>query len=245
MVGMNKSKTSDAGATGDRTSAAEPLSLINRLFNHRGLRRFFVKLRTPLVLAAVTGALLLVRPSPWFWGGLVVSLCGATAQWWCFACIMTSKELACNGPYRFVRNPMYLARFVMVLGLLLMVDPTQQLRWLAPAVFVVFYGFFMHNRVRREEHKLRAIFGKPYEEYLRKVPRFLPALQPRFVGKTFYWNKTAFRRNNGARNMALVLAGYAIACALTYGVRANESDSATAIATHVDTSPMDASQHRN
>ena len=198
-------------------SSRSPLERINLLFNDYRLRRFFLRLRAPLIAAAVLSALSLVPRSPWFWAGLLVSLAGAAAQWWCFACIMTSKELAANGPYRFVRNPMYLSRYFLVLGMFLMLDPTLPWRWLGPVAFTMFYGFFMVNRVAREERKLRAIFGEPYAAYLRAVPRFVPALRPRVAGRTLYWCPVAFKRNNGARNMLIVLAGYGLACALTYG----------------------------
>ncbi len=185
------------------------VSSLNALFNHPALRRFFVHVRFPLGMAAGLLALLFVPPGPWFWRGLAVSLAGAAAQWWCFACIMTSRELAVNGPYRFVRNPMYLARYVMVLGLILMLDPTRPWRRLLPVVYTAGYLFFMWNRVRREERKLAPLFGEAYQRYLREVPRFVPRLRRPFPGgRTWYWNPAAFRRNHGARNAAIVLSAY-------------------------------------
>ncbi len=192
------------------------VSAINTLFNHAGLRRFLVHSRLPLGAAALAVLLSLVRPSPWFWRGLAISLVGALAQGWCFACIMTSRELAVNGPYRFVRNPMYLARYILVLGAVLMLDPTRPWRWLAPAALTLVYLFFMQNRVRREERKLAPLFGEAYQRYLRAVPRFVPALKPFPEGRTRYWNPAAFRRNHGARNLAAVLAGHAFAYLVVY-----------------------------
>src|SRR5690554_8038712 len=97
------------------------LDQLNALFNHPGLRRFIVRTRQPLGILALLAALWLVpTDSSWFWIGMAISLVGAAGQWWCFACIMTSQELAVNGPYRYVRNPMYLTRYVLILGLVLM-----------------------------------------------------------------------------------------------------------------------------
>ena len=189
---------------------------INTLFNHPGLRRFFVRARAPLGLLALLAALTLIRPSGWFWAGMAISLAGAAVQAWCFACIMTSQELAVNGPYRFVRNPMYLTRYILVLGAVLMLDPTRPWRWLAPAALTLVYLFFMHNRVRREERKLAPLFGEAYQRYLRAVPRFVPSLKPFPEGRTRYWNPAAFRRNHGARNLAAVLAGHAFAYLVVY-----------------------------
>jgi len=192
------------------------VTAINTLFNHPGLRRFFVRARAPLGLLALLAALALIRPSGWFWGGMAVSLAGAAAQAWCFGCIMTSQELAVNGPYRFVRNPMYLARYVLILGAVLMLDPTRPWRWMAPVALTVVYLFFMHNRVRREERKLAPLFGAAYQRYLLAVPRFVPARRPYPEGRTRYWNPAAFRRNHGARNLAVVLTGHAFAYLAVY-----------------------------
>lgn len=195
------------------------VSAINTLFNHAGLRRFLVHSRLPLGAAALAVLLSLVRPSPWFWRGLAISLVGALAQGWCFACIMTSQELAVNGPYRFVRNPMYLARYTLLLGLLLMPDPTRPWRGLLPLVFTIVYLFFMHNRVRREERKLGPIFGAPYARYLESVPRLIPTWRAYPGGKTLHWNAAAFRRNHGARNLTVVLGGYLLAYLVVYHLK--------------------------
>jgi hypothetical protein len=97
-----------------------------------------------------------------------------------------------------------------------MLDPTLPWRWLAPLVFSVGYLFFMHNRVRREERKLGPIFGAPYANYLKSVPRFLPTWRAYPGGKTFHWNAAAFRRNHGARNLTVVLSGYLLAYLVVY-----------------------------
>jgi protein-S-isoprenylcysteine O-methyltransferase Ste14 len=189
---------------------------INAWFNHPGLRRFFVRMRTLLGVLALLAFLPLIPRSNWFWAGLAVSLAGAAAQAWCFACIMTSQELAVNGPYRFVRNPMYLARYVLILGVVLMLDPTRAWRWLLPAAFTIIYLFFMHNRVRREERKLAPLFGEVYQRYLREVPRFAPSCRPFPEGRTRFWNPAAFTRNHGARNLAAVITGHAVAYLAVY-----------------------------
>lgn len=188
---------------------------LHAIFNHPGMRRFVVRTRLPLGLALGVGLLYFVDQA-WFWRGLAVSFVGAAGQWWCFACIMTSQELAVNGPYRYVRNPMYLTRYLLVLGFVLMLNPVT--RWWLPLAVTILYGFFMHNRVRREERKLAPIFGDSYRRYLAEVPRFLPSLRPFPGGRTLFWNPVAFRRNHGARNLLLVLVGYAAAYALVFHV---------------------------
>jgi protein-S-isoprenylcysteine O-methyltransferase Ste14 len=82
--------------------------------------------------------------------------------------------LVARGLYRYVRNPMYLAVTVIVLGESLWVrSPALGVYWavwfLWANLFVVFY----------EEPALRRRFGPSYEAYTRQVGRWLPALRSR------------------------------------------------------------------
>jgi protein-S-isoprenylcysteine O-methyltransferase Ste14 len=193
------------------------MDAINRLFNSPVIRKVLIRLRLLLGLAAVVGVALLIRRAPpgWFWPGLAISALGAALQWWCFACIMTSKELAANGPYAYVRNPMYLSRFLLVIGLLVMTAKV----WLVALVAVLYY-LYMANRVGREEPKLAVIFGEPYAEYCRAVPRFLPSFRRFPPGRPLFWSWECFRRNHGLTNMVAVLAAYAALWWFVYAYRA-------------------------
>lgn len=190
--------------------SAQPLREIHRLFNHPGIRNFLRKFRVPLALAA--GILLILRIKPeWFLPGLAVSLLGELIQLWCFASLHKKKELAANGPYALVRNPMYLGRYFLILGALLLAGRP----WL-PVVYTVLYYFYMSNRVKREEETLRGIFGREYEEYCSEVSRFVPSLRP-FRGNpvmTFRWE--LLLRNNGHWNFLAMAGFYLVAWAATF-----------------------------
>lgn len=190
--------------------SGEPLREIHRLFNHPGIRGFLRKFRVPLAVAA--GIALLARIDPdWFLPGLAVSLVGEAIQLWCFATLHKKKELAANGPYAIVRNPMYLGRYFLILGALMLPG----IPWLLP-VYTVLYYFYMRNRVKREEETLRGIFGEEYAEYCTQVSRFLPSLRP-FRGNpvlTFRWE--LLLRNNGHWNFLATAAFYGIAWAATF-----------------------------
>ena len=179
------------------------LDVVHRVFNSRGVRRALLVLRKPLGLAVVVLVAIHVRRE-WFLPGLIVSGVGAAAQWWCFGCIKTQKELAVNGPYRMVRNPMYLSRFFLVFGALMFTGNA----WPA-AAFVVLYYFYMVNRVKREEVKLEQAFGDRYREYCRQVRAFLP-LRVYSGGKSLYFSREAFLRNHGQWNAIAVLAFYVV-----------------------------------
>jgi protein-S-isoprenylcysteine O-methyltransferase Ste14 len=113
-----------------------------------------------------------------------VWLVGEIAMLWCFwnftvngrgtpAPIDPPKELVTVGLYRFVRNPMYVAGIIVLFGwvfwspsLPLIIAP--MFFFLAAHLFVTFY----------EEPTLKKKFGAAYEEYHRRVPRWIPRFFP-------------------------------------------------------------------
>jgi protein-S-isoprenylcysteine O-methyltransferase Ste14 len=79
-----------------------------------------------------------------------------------------------RGSYRFVRNPMYVGVVVLILGQALLLGREILLVWAAAAA-VIFHLFL----VLHEEPGLRRRFGPEYEEYSRRVGRWLPRLSRR------------------------------------------------------------------
>lgn len=109
-----------------------------------------------------------------FWGA------GWAAMLWCFwnfmitgrgtpAPIDPPKELVVVGLYRFVRNPMYVAGILVLIGWLLW-SPSLSLL-LAPFIFFGAVHLFV---TLYEEPTLKKKFGAAYEAYLQRVPRWLP-----------------------------------------------------------------------
>jgi protein-S-isoprenylcysteine O-methyltransferase Ste14 len=85
--------------------------------------------------------------------------------------VQTPAALAVTGPFRFVRNPIYLAGIALLAGIGLLYAPWRAADLAMPAVLLVFF----HLRVVRvEEPTLRNRFGAAYDDYCRRVPRWLP-----------------------------------------------------------------------
>ncbi|MCZ6726086.1 MAG: methyltransferase, partial [Acidobacteria bacterium] len=77
-------------------------------------------------------------------------------------------KLLTEGIYGQTRNPRYLDLMIGLAGWSLILN-YRGIYWLVLASFVGIYLI-----VLLEESELRQRFGAPYEEYLRRVPRFLP-----------------------------------------------------------------------
>jgi protein-S-isoprenylcysteine O-methyltransferase Ste14 len=113
--------------------------------------------------------------------------------------VMTAREiqssrLVADGPYRFVRNPLYLGNVLLAIGFGAMAS---QLGWL---VIVFGNALLVYRLIRREEEGLLSSQGDSYRAYLHAVPRLIPALTPRvpasgakprwqqgFMGESMMW----------------------------------------------------------
>ena len=186
---------------------------LDGLFNDPTLRRTLVRLRVPLFIALGIALLWFARRD-WFWPALAVSAFGEAVQLWCFASLQKNQVLAAHGPYALVRNPMYLGRYFLLLGMLMLLKNV----WVL-AGFTIVYYFYMVNRVRREETVLARTFDDAYARYCGQVPRFLPRLTPHAEGRIAYFDWDTLVRNHGLRNLAQVVAFYALAGYLTFFAR--------------------------
>jgi protein-S-isoprenylcysteine O-methyltransferase Ste14 len=106
-----------------------------------------------------------------------------------------SDRLVADGPYRRLRNPLYLGNILLALGMGLMASRT--------GFFVLAGGMtlFVYRLILHEEACLLASQGASYRTYFDTVPRLWPALRPRvpagaarpnwvdgFVGETCLWS---------------------------------------------------------
>lgn len=82
------------------------------------------------------------------------------------------KLLLITGPYRYVRNPIYLGSLLVQLGTIL---------WFGSVLLILYFLFAMiafHILiVFFEEPILQKMFGAAYNEYVKKVPRWIPKPQ--------------------------------------------------------------------
>lgn len=79
-----------------------------------------------------------------------------------------NRELVTRGPYRFTRNPMYLGLVMITLGIAIWVDAWPM--FIAPiALFCT--ANWVH--IPFEEAKMRRQFGATYDDYVRRVRRWV------------------------------------------------------------------------
>ncbi len=77
-------------------------------------------------------------------------------------------QLMSQGIFRFTRNPMYLALILMHIGMALLLGSLWILLTLLPV-----WMWVRFTVIRKEEAYLRALFGDDYDDYCRRVRRWL------------------------------------------------------------------------
>src|SRR6185295_16501742 len=95
--------------------------------------------------------------------------------------------LVTKGLFQHTRNPMYVGKFLMVLGVGFASN-----RWPSLLAITLAYSFMYQCVTLAEEAYLRNKFGPAFDEYCRRVPRWLPRLSG--LGETLSGSEFRWRR---------------------------------------------------
>ena len=100
-----------------------------------------------------------------------------------YAADVQTAALVADGPYRYVRNPLYFGNVLMALGMGLLASRVGFL------VLVAGVTAFCYRLILREESELSATQGESYEAYRRAVPRLLmsPVAKVPSAGTNAQW----------------------------------------------------------
>lgn len=84
---------------------------------------------------------------------------------------MQAGAVMADGPYRYMRNPLYSGGWCMMLAISLLMPPSGAL------FSMVLLSIFFLRLILGEESFLTGQLGQPYREYLSSVPRLVPRLR--------------------------------------------------------------------
>ena len=85
--------------------------------------------------------------------------------------IAPTKKLVVEGLHRYVRNPMYIGVATIVLGQAVLFQSWHVVEYLAVVLVIVQFFVLFY-----EEPTLTRQFGREYEEYKKRVPRWIPRI---------------------------------------------------------------------
>jgi protein-S-isoprenylcysteine O-methyltransferase Ste14 len=131
------------------------------------------KLRVPSGFLLVTAFAWLATPDLHSLAiGVPLSIVGLCVRAWAAGHLAKNRELATGGPYRYVRNPLYVGTLLVAAGLVIATRRVE-LAILFGAVFAFVYLPVIQN----EEQHLRTLFPT-YADYARRVPALVPYKPP-------------------------------------------------------------------
>ncbi len=119
-----------------------------------------------------------------FWG---VSIAGSETR---TTGTVGASHLVTEGPFGFVRNPLYVGNMLIYFGFGVMSNVYAP--WLALCA-LVFFAVQYHLIVSREEEHLCSAFGEEYQHYCENVPRFIPRVT-RYVGEHSFHRAVDLKR---------------------------------------------------
>jgi protein-S-isoprenylcysteine O-methyltransferase Ste14 len=169
--------------------------------------------------------------------GILFAFAGAFIRTWGTAYLtpsivqdgaMHGEGIIAAGPYRYLRNPLYLGTFLHTFALALLMPPSGAL------FCILAIGVEQLRLINGEEPFLAAKLGEPYLAYSAKVPRIIPALTPRipasalqpnwpsaFLGEIYMWGVfVSFAALGWRYNSFLIIKGVIISFGISLIARA-------------------------
>lgn len=148
----------------------------------------------PTVATLITGFIIaLLGESLRFWG---VSIAGSETR---TTGNVGATHLVTEGPFGYVRNPLYVGNILMYVGIGIMSNALMP--WL-PIITFFFFVVQYQLIVSREEEHLRSAFADEYPKYFEHVPRFFPRFS-RYVGEHTFHRKADFKRGLNSETRTL------------------------------------------
>ncbi|MDH3588218.1 MAG: isoprenylcysteine carboxylmethyltransferase family protein [Gammaproteobacteria bacterium] len=123
--------------------------------------------------------------------GVPLVVIGIAIRLWSSGHIMKNSVLATNGPYAYVRHPLYTGNILLLLGLAI---AGSQL-W-AYVVLAIFLYVFYPTAIEYEDYKLEGLFGDEWRAWSQQTPALVPRRIRTDADSKGPWSlKTSMSRN--------------------------------------------------
>ena len=123
--------------------------------------------------------------------GIPLVLIGTVIRLWSSGHIMKNHMLATDGPYAFVRHPLYSGNILLLVGFA--VAASTLWLWIVLALFLYIY---YPTAIDYEDHKLEGLFDDQWRNWAAKTPALVPRSLGRKGNSVGQWSfKTSMSRN--------------------------------------------------
>ena len=143
-------------------------------------------------------------------GGALIVL-GEALRIWATGHLRKNEVLTLGGPYRYVRDPMYIGSLLIVTGFMLVGDQHA----LIVIFWLVFFAYYIPRKRHIECSRLLEKFGTAYADYMGAVRSMIPRLKP-YQGaeqSRFAWRQCFANNEHG---IIMLLVGAAMILCVKY-----------------------------
>jgi protein-S-isoprenylcysteine O-methyltransferase Ste14 len=168
-------------------------------------------LKTLGLIAGALAVVALANPTPLsLAAGGVLVLAGEALRIWAAGHLQRNREVTTSGPYAYVRDPLYLGRLLILVGVCVMA--WAKALWLLPVGLAIFFANYMPRKYLKEMTALEQRFGPEYRDYAQQVHSLMPRLTRYAQARQRPWSfELAWSEN---REQYLLLAVLALAAAI-------------------------------
>lgn len=151
--------------------------LIRPLRYHEASRQWFAVLFVPLVsyFGQPTREMLIA--------GGVVALIGTLIRLWASGHVKKNKVLATDGPYAYVRHPLYVGNILILLGFSMASN-----LWWAYALMVFLILFYYPPAISYEDAKLNRLFGEEWQNWSKNIHALIPTFTNKAGSTSSEWS---------------------------------------------------------
>jgi protein-S-isoprenylcysteine O-methyltransferase Ste14 len=137
--------------------------------------------------------------------GMPLALLGVLVRLYASGFIMKNEQLATDGPYRFVRHPLYTGNILLVVGFAIAGS-----RWWGVPLAALFFWFYYPPAIEYEDRKLRRLFGASWEQWSGNTPALMPRFGSRSAAASTQrrWSLATSMKRNGE----LLLVAFCLLC---------------------------------
>ena len=159
---------------------------IRKLRYHEASRQWFAVLFVLLVSW-------LGRPVPeLLYAGTVIIVVGEAIRMWASGHVKKNKVLATDGPYAYVRHPLYVGNILLVAGYSLASG-----LWWSPILMIALLLFYYPPAISYEDGKLHDYFGEQWENWSHNIHPLIPSFRNRAGSTSSHWSLKQSMMQNG------------------------------------------------
>ncbi len=163
--------------TDSLTEATGIHKLIRSLRYHEASRQWFAVLFVLLVSWLGDTNLTLL------YAGAAVAAVGELIRMWASGHVKKNKELATDGPYAYVRHPLYVGNILILVGYSVASN-----MWWSFVLMAFLLWFYYPPAISYEDNKLKNIFGEQWIEWSQNIHALIPAFSSKSGSASSGWS---------------------------------------------------------